>query len=361
MYASWNGSNWNLQEVAQGVTCLDLALDSNNNPYLLFYDSHMGSGIGYASWTGANWTIQTVDSSAGFGGSLALDSTGNPHIAYIGNNEQMKYASWTSSGWSFQALEATGGFNVMSLVLDSNNNPHLMYDVGTMTSDQTLSFMRYAVWDNDTNMWNYQTVLANATIGQLALDSNGFPHFTSFEDQPGHRTLSYGSWNGSDWNIQAVASNINSTARGGYFALDSHGYPHITYFIPTSSDYLTGDLLYSRWTGNSWDTQTVDSNASGPGTLALDSNGKEHIAYLGNITYISSTGIFSYLMYANAEPTHISDAMPIPAHSSIAIPMVGLDLLVAAPVITAAILISLVYVRRKKNKKVRELGNRLNA
>jgi hypothetical protein len=65
---------------------------------------------------------------------------------------------------------------------------------------------------------------------------------------------------------------VDSTGDVGWstsLALDSAGNPHISYF-----DAMNEDLKYARWTGSSWNIETVDS----PGevghyttSLALDS------------------------------------------------------------------------------------------
>ena len=88
MYASWDGSSWNTQNVTAGYV-IDFKLDSNNNPHILYggYPNGYLGALMYASWTGTEWRFQIVaqDDWYGGSGSLALDSHGNPHVAYKGN------------------------------------------------------------------------------------------------------------------------------------------------------------------------------------------------------------------------------------------------------------------------------------
>ena len=286
MYASWNGSSWDKQTVTTyPCSPLGLGFDTYNNPYILY--RREGFGLIYASWNGSTWTSQKVDK--GITGSIALDSLGNPHIAYIaeGNSQYsrlLKYATSNGSDWNLQTLQSSNDIiGYPNLALDKNGNPHIMYEKDNYESEnippyQSSSVIQYAVWNNSLG-WNYQTVLSNVTFVKMALDSNDYPHFTYFGGQfPGNRTLVYASWNGSAWSSEIVTSNADS---GGDFMLDSNNQPYLDYFISTNLGWM-GDLMYAKGTGNTWNTQTIDSNtATGPGRILIDSHGNPQICYPG--------------------------------------------------------------------------------
>jgi hypothetical protein len=286
MYASWNGSEWIIENVTQGGGISDLALDSNNNPHIVFNDGRLM----YAILNATGWNMQIVDE--GFSASLALDSDGNPHIAYLNGEHALKYARWTLTGWHIQTIDSSQIFhNTLSLELDSNDNPHILYGYNTRGSQPYLTIVKYAVYNS--SGWSIQTVVSDAAsggFGNIALDSDGYPHFTYILPQINrafgqteytnlNTNLTYVSWNGSGWNTQEVASNIRWQGRAGCLALDSNDYPHIVYYNLTSGGY-SGVLKYSRWTGTAWDTQTVESiSLLNMGSIALDSNGTPHITY----------------------------------------------------------------------------------
>jgi hypothetical protein len=361
MYASWNGSDWNIENVTQGRGSIDLALDSNNNPHIVFND---GTGrLLYASFDSTGWNIQTVDND-GSSGSLALDSAGNPHIAYLTTRRALRYASWTATGWRIQPVDSSEIFdmNLVSLALDASNNPHILYGYNTPGSQNILTIVKYAAYNS--SGWYTQTVVSDAAVGGLgniALDSNGYPHFTYIFPRINrtygspqytnlNTTLTYVSWNGSAWNTQKVASNVNWRGLAGYLALDSHNYPHIAYYNSTPDGY-SGALMYSSWTGTAWDTQTVDSNSSlDAGPIALDSNGTPHIAYLGQPVIPSN--YVAYLKYAiTTEPTQT----PTPtATSAVGFPLNLLSPWIAVPVITVIVLIALAYFWKKKIGKAKK-------
>jgi hypothetical protein len=234
---------------------------------------------------------------------------------------------------------------VVSLALDSNDTPYIMYSspssyVDSSTGKEYRSVeIKLAVWKNSS--WNSETVLASLILGEfgnMVLDSNDNPHFLCTErryfnaEHTFLRDILYASRDGSAWKTQTAASNV-TLEHIGFLALDPEDHPHIA--------YIAGNLVYTRWTGTAWESQTVDTHnaAFKPCYLAVDSNGNPHISYLKYPPNATSLNIL-YLMYATAT---IPDTQPSPP----TFPDSTL-LLVSAATITAAIIV-LVYVWKKKH------------
>ena len=214
---------------------------------------------------------------------------------------------------------------VVSLALDSNNNPHIMYEASSFSS------IKYAVQDNAT--WNAQTVFfENDSLGNMILDSNGYPHLIFENVDIGN--LTYANWDGTAWNTQIVASNVDLYQMGS-ITLDSNNYPYITY--SKGDGYDGGALMYTRWTGTTWETQTADPcTATGPGALIIDSNGNLHLTYPG--LHVDHSYLNAYCMYAStAQYTKqiIPDFLPW----------------IILSLTTVAIVASIAYVWKKKTQK----------
>jgi len=265
-YAAWNGTSWEIQTADNSGTnpgwLTSLALDGRDYPRISYYDRAHGN-LNCAAWDGSQWRIEVIDSAGnvGYFSSVAVDSTGCAHISYLDIShwlhDSLKYAAWTGSHWAITTVEKSDVAGT-SLALDSSGRPHISY--GRDYDNKTRGDLKYAAWDG--SQWHIETVDSGGTnqrvgiASSLALDAYGFPHISYYwYVHPNYLNgeLKYAAWNGSEWASQTVDSTT-----GVYYynslALDSSGYPHISYYDGTNSD-----LKYAAWNGSSWDIQTVDS------------------------------------------------------------------------------------------------------
>jgi hypothetical protein len=111
LHVSWNGNSWNTQNVATNIQLgiygpnLNfanigyIALDSNDYPKIVYVTPDSESGtlnhLTYSSWNGNSWNIYTVDENVEENrpGFLALDSNNNPHIVYFSNMPPAMYGN----------------------------------------------------------------------------------------------------------------------------------------------------------------------------------------------------------------------------------------------------------------------------
>ncbi|MBN1245805.1 hypothetical protein JXA31_09460 [Candidatus Bathyarchaeota archaeon] len=298
MYANWNGTNWKTQQIAKGIT-LSLVLDDNDQPHILYKGSL--EPLMYASWTGSEWDIQIVDPNfTSYGsGVVALDSQGNPHVAYT-DGITVKYAVLNGEEWTVQTVAQYEDVEIppkLSFVLDKNDTPYIMHspssyvyfpqDVGIQAINVTL-----ATYQNSS--WKIQPLSLpppTGEYGSLVVDSKGGlhsiftkHHYVSSESKTVLSTILYASWNGTGWDMQTVVSDIRLPYSMS-LALDSRDYPHI---ICSSNE-----PVYASWTGTAWDMQATDVS----GYLAVDADGNLHVSYLAG-----SPMVVTSLMYATATP-----------------------------------------------------------
>jgi len=312
-YASSNGLSWSTQTITGG-NAFSLVLDDNDNPHIMY------TGLTYAYWTGSNWTTQTVDPTAPNAfAALALDSFGNPHVAYT-DHTVVKYARWTGSNWNIQTVDTHSEIPYrLSLALDSNNTPYITYDftisIPTGTGNyQSIEKVKLATLQN--SKWHIQTIAYSGDFGNMVLDSKGYPHMIYRIDHSTHftnSTLVYAHWDEKNWwTTQAVVSNVRLD-NVGFLALDSNDYPHISYIGRAYNPEIGGDeyfLRYTRWTGTAWNTLSVNTTrrAVGPCYLALDSDGNPHISYRTfHPTHYKSV----YIMYATATIPDTQPSQPL--------------------------------------------------
>lgn len=347
MYASLAGSNWTIQTVGEGIEP-SLALDSNDNPHISYGDGDLK----YASWNGSGWNIQIIENydqrSDEYHSCLALDSEGYPHISYTvfsnpkdtdDSTAYLKYAAWNGSSWQTQIIDEALEYAFSSLALDSSGSPHVVYTYKppNFSFESTYS-IKYASW-NGTD-WNIQVITQDGVASSLFLDKNGNPH-VSFSGRDG---LTYATWTGLNWNTQSVDKSAGYPS----LVLDSVGNPNIC--------YLKGDfVMYAFWNGTGWSTSIVGDNPDAFGqyglpSLVLDASGNPHISYGAIFTYVGHGQSLLELKYAYA-----SLSSPSKITETISFFWTAAGVVVASAVIVAVVVLILRFNIRKSRKSLSPL------
>lgn len=263
-----------------------LAVDSNGNPGISYYDPPSGALWLATKNAGTNvWSLSTVTTNCGEYSSLAYDSDGNPHLSYCDNHWNLAYATISRGYWTPEVVDPASDCKYTSLALDTNGNPHIAYYDHIATIPLQVGHLKYAVKNGD--VWSIESVDAPEweDVGKylsLALDSDGNPHI-SYYDETNH-ALKYAVKNHGAWRIETLEDiGYVTEGTGGMSmstALDSKGYPHISYY-----NELDGKLKYASKDESGWSIETVDYikdptvNMGRYSSLALDSTDHAHIIH----------------------------------------------------------------------------------
>lgn len=280
-YAEWNGTTWNIQRFSALATTAAIAVDNNDLSHIAWYTN---SNLEYRIWNGINWQIETVDyaGDVGYQASLVLDNMGRRYVAYAQWGHKLKYAHYNGTTWSVEfvdtAIKNANGGN--PIVLDSQNNPHILY----ADADNTLT-----VASKKNGTWQFQkTPLVYSVVEfDIAIDAKDQLHIIGGEYNSANNsyTLKYFLYDGTIWKNETIEKfdnpiGPNSSAR---IVLSNEGAIHVAYTNPVNFDlkYATKDLAINV---------IIDIKpGSFPNTINLGSHGTVPVTIFSTTSFDATT------------------------------------------------------------------------
>lgn len=214
-FATKTGSWTSTTIDSTGGQYTSLKIDLSGQVHISYFASN---SLKYAKWDGIRWTTTTIDGGGvvGMWTSLALDSDGNPFISYYDStNGDLKMAQWSGTAWSTQTVVSAGTVgNYTSIKLDSINHPFISFIAGTS--------VKLAHWDGSS--WVIETVATTgAAYTSLAFDIYGNPVLSY---KANNNSLRLASRSGSVWSESVVDPSYGDFPS---LAIGSDGTAHIAY------------------------------------------------------------------------------------------------------------------------------------
>lgn len=257
-------AGWKTKNLGGGGGYNSIALDSSGIPHISYLDDSnlTDYALRHAFLNGRTWRTEVVDSGdVGWYSSIKVDPLGHVHIAYHTDHPtfSLKYAFFDGTDWSKTFVES-GGYST-SIAVDENNRPHILH----ITGANELKYVRY-----DGNTWLSETVAQDALwfgATSLALTPTGSAYIT-FSDGALPRRLFLATNISGSWEVNYLADGVQSS-----LALDSLGSPHILFYSEG-----TRELKYMRYNGSTWITESESVLADSP-SIALDRFDHAHMSF----------------------------------------------------------------------------------
>jgi hypothetical protein len=179
-YATNRGGSWST-EIIDGTNDTYYAcitVDSADYAHILFTNATKWS-LHYATNAGSAWTTQLVDASGRYG-AAAFDSLGTLYVVYT--VEDCLKLAWLSGGlWSNYTVDS-GSIGLMSsmwpsIAIDSENDIHLCYSVGTLESASLMYAHRSGSdWTKTVIEQFDSSLIPDLGCSSITTDSQGYVH-----------------------------------------------------------------------------------------------------------------------------------------------------------------------------------------
>jgi hypothetical protein len=227
-YAYFDGTGWNITTLDNtGGYSTSIAVAADNRPHISYVD--FSGNLKHARFDGASWIVEAIPavSALWFGRtSIALSSSGAVHIAFSTGSRQVQWATKTSDSWE---VNTVGDGIQPSLALDSSGNPHIVYN-SEATRDIFYAHHDGSNWVHQ-NITQFSGAEASGEEPDIALDSLDRPHVTAgvyvSVGEGGVEILIYGKFDGVAWGFEFV--DLKNSGFQSSIALDPWDLPHVSY------------------------------------------------------------------------------------------------------------------------------------
>lgn len=280
-----------------GAADNSIALDSHGHVHiaLSFATTNNNNVLMHVTNQSGSWVSEVVDNTpdVGYYASIAIDSSDHVHIAYYSYNERgLRYATNAGGSWVNQSVVSriaiedgyyrADAHKGLSLAIDSSGIPHIAYSsqtnpAGTFDGRHYDLIMAAKVG----GVWNFETI--DSETGQdlyinkgLVIDSSDHYHVAySMGNALHYATNMGGSW------VSQQLDNEWENGWGDYIALDRQGHICISYLTNNTSPPI--HLKYATNASGSWVNETVSDNIGRPTSLGYDPSGQPCIMAFNNI------------------------------------------------------------------------------
>jgi len=181
------------------------------------------------------WEIEVVEDGKLFANmtdrSLRLDAQNLPHVAY--GADWLYYAWHDGTVWHYEVADSSPqAGRYASLALDSSGYPHVSYCAASRLRQRPVEVrtsrcdrVHCQIVDAEVSAWEYTSI---------ALDASGNPHI-SYRDS----VLKHAYRDTMGWHTEVVDGQ--GVGKYSSIALDTAGFLHISYY-----EYTNGDLKYAH-------------------------------------------------------------------------------------------------------------------
>lgn len=304
LYYSYFDTNWHTTtaDASQGVgRFASLAIKPGDGSAAISYLDDVNKTLKlseqvFDSSTNFHWNLSVVDTNATGCTSLALDSQGQPHIAYQKNKTlNYIYRSCTAKGCTWNAPQiidstSTSGYQCV-LKLSQSDQPRIAYTISNPSE------LKYATFSGS---WSIETLGTDQQRNiSMVLDRNDDPHI-AYYDAGGDGALKYVYKIGAGtWTYVLVDDDVYLTYTAIAFAPGAHeDYPYIAYTKGTDKIYFANKNSSSGMpacTAAGWYCDQIDTQNANAIALEIENVSGKGNPYARIVSFSQTTGKLQYI------------------------------------------------------------------
>lgn len=282
-----------LSDSTSGNTYIDIDIDSN--PFISSYDN-IEDKIRYSTLLSNNLTSDEIDS-GGFNNIIKRDDSNISHMLYNNSNDDVIYSNNSTGSWVPVEVGSDGKDGVLSMAIDSLNNPHIIYLSEDLSNNKSL---KYATKLG--GLWNIETIdnTPSGNFQDISLITKDDYLHLSYSDI-GNNIIKYSN------NLNGSFQSIDTSASGRYtsIAIDSNNYIHISY-KNSFNDYIH----ITNKTGN-WVPFIIDSVSSDSIYFSMDIDNSDVLHTIYNDGSEIKYAEFNFASWIGWSNTVIEETLPI--------------------------------------------------
>lgn len=203
-YITNTGGSWSSPvTISSDIDAADIISDNSNNIHVSYIKD---SKVYYVAESGGSWSEEQISGSSETiayinGVKMAVDSTGQFHIAYGNEDKQLKFVTGSSGSWATPELVETTTDNnyviVDDIILDSNNKTYICYNFDNY---------RVKVADNVSGDWAVEEIdFYYRFDGYLTFDNDGYLNLVYSRSNNGAAGLCYATNRSGSWEKHFVS------------------------------------------------------------------------------------------------------------------------------------------------------------
>ncbi|MCD4653026.1 hypothetical protein K8T06_03735 [bacterium] len=245
-FTYFTGTGWNTEFITSGanVSAIDLEVSSDGFPHIVYHNGDFSNNqIVYAYRDTNSWHTEILGSGGGMlqaPPKLALDQNDRPHVIYYDSSlYEMIYAHNPGGSWNKETFLASNP-EYVDLKIAPDDHPMIAY------IDPTNVYLAEKIND----VWGFETVVSSLDVRMrmvsIEATALGEPCLLYIEDNIDYYdqdSLVYVEKSGNTWQFETLTTNISDNTINAFsfeLVMDPYGNPGVVY-----QDYIARNVKFA--------------------------------------------------------------------------------------------------------------------